>query len=115
VKRGLVALAVLGACWLPPGVTSVESAKFPRTTDRMRRRSQPAGRHVLRMGEKAHAGPGPGQGKAVVRLVLTFRSGNSRCAADFYGAADGHSSPPPTGDSSPPPPPGIGSATWESD
>lgn len=87
MKRALlVVLAAFGACWLVPGGTSVESAKFPGVQIECGGEASLPANVCRDWGERALAGPGLAQGQAVTRLVLTFRTGNSRCAADFYGA-----------------------------
>lgn len=64
----------------------MESAKFPGVRIECGGDASLSDEACRDWGDMTLAGPGPAQGKAIARLVLTFRTGNSRCAADFYDA-----------------------------
>jgi hypothetical protein len=85
----LATTAAIGACSLvPDGVSVAESSKFPGVRIECRGEARLPAETCRQWGEDLLGGPGPAQGRPVAKLVLTFRTGDSRCAADFF-AGDG--------------------------
>jgi hypothetical protein len=86
IQLSLLAALSLAACLAPQPRISVESEEFPGVRVECDGEAGLSRDGCRAWAEELLSGPAIGRPEAVRLLKLTFRTGNSRCAADFFGA-----------------------------